>query len=299
MVTVTVVEPNALLRLGILNLLETLDCETITVGVDYVQLFQGAQRHLAGTDLLLLSVPDAYERMIELLAAAQQHYEPRRILFLSDTHVLPYSLLKLPATLAGYVCKHASQDVLKTSVMLVLAGGKCFPAPETLQLKETEPGIAGDGRALKRRWYEKDTTLPDTRDALQQPDNLLQLRPTGHAQAPTPAHAPRPPLAQAKGAAPEASPLSPRATALEAELLGLTPRQYEVLALMAKGYPLKKISRELNISVATAKTHTEALYQRLSVNNRNAAVYAAISRGATLGWAGSAVEAAGSPHISA
>ncbi|MER1965811.1 hypothetical protein [Castellaniella sp. FW104-7G2B] len=36
--------------------------------------------------------------------------------------------------------------------------------------------------------------------------------------------------------------------------------------------------------MATAKTHTEALYQRLSVNSRNAAVYAAISRGATLGW---------------
>jgi DNA-binding NarL/FixJ family response regulator len=69
----------------------------------------------------------------------------------------------------------------------------------------------------------------------------------------------------------------------EAALLQLTPRQYEVLALMAKGYPLKKISRELKISVATVKTHTEALYQRLGVNNRNAAVYAATSRGATLG----------------
>ena len=69
-------------------------------------------------------------------------------------------------------------------------------------------------------------------------------------------------------------------------MLRLTPRQYEVLVLLAKGYPLKKISRELNISVATAKTHTEALYQRLSVNSSNAAVYAAISKGATLGLQG-------------
>lgn len=70
----------------------------------------------------------------------------------------------------------------------------------------------------------------------------------------------------------------------EAKLLGLTPRQYEVLVLLAKGYPLKTVGKHLNISVATAKAHTETLYQRLDVHNRNAAVYTAVSRGATLGW---------------
>lgn len=67
-------------------------------------------------------------------------------------------------------------------------------------------------------------------------------------------------------------------------MLGLTPRQYEVLVLLAKGYPIKTVGRQLNISVATAKAHTESLYQRLDVRNRNAAVYAAIAKGATLGW---------------
>lgn len=70
----------------------------------------------------------------------------------------------------------------------------------------------------------------------------------------------------------------------EAKLLGLTPRQYEVLVLLARGYPLKTVGKHLNISVATAKAHTETLYQRLDVHNRNAAVYAAVARGATLGW---------------
>ncbi|MFT0548167.1 response regulator transcription factor [Allopusillimonas ginsengisoli] len=70
----------------------------------------------------------------------------------------------------------------------------------------------------------------------------------------------------------------------ESKTLGLTPRQYEVLVLLARGYPMKLVSRSLNISLATAKAHTEALYQRLNVHNRNAAVYAAVSRGATLGW---------------
>lgn len=70
----------------------------------------------------------------------------------------------------------------------------------------------------------------------------------------------------------------------ESDLLGLTPRQYEVLVLLARGYPIKSIGRYLNISVATAKAHTETLYQRLDVHNRNAAVFAAVSRGATMGW---------------
>jgi len=76
-----------------------------------------------------------------------------------------------------------------------------------------------------------------------------------------------------------------RKTCEESEMLGLTPRQYEVLILLARGYPMKMVGRHLNISVATAKAHTETLYQRLNVHNRNAAVYAAVSRGAKLGWA--------------
>src|SRR3546814_9670793 len=55
----------------------------------------------------------------------------------------------------------------------------------------------------------------------------------------------------------------------ESEMLGLTPRQYEVLVLLARGYPMKTVGRYLNISVATAKAHTETLYQRLDVHNRN------------------------------
>lgn len=76
----------------------------------------------------------------------------------------------------------------------------------------------------------------------------------------------------------------PHAESEEAKMLGLTPRQYEVLVLLAEGHPLKTVGRRLNISVATAKAHTETLYRRLDVHNRNAAVYTAVSRGATLGW---------------
>lgn len=69
----------------------------------------------------------------------------------------------------------------------------------------------------------------------------------------------------------------------EAELLGLTPRQYEVLVLLARGMTIKGVARELAISAATAKAHAETLYMRMNVNNRNEAVYQAVSKGARLG----------------
>ncbi len=53
-----------------------------------------------------------------------------------------------------------------------------------------------------------------------------------------------------------------------AQLLKITPRQYEVLVLLSRGYPIKTVSRMLNISVATAKTHACTLYQRLQVKNK-------------------------------
>lgn len=70
----------------------------------------------------------------------------------------------------------------------------------------------------------------------------------------------------------------------DADLLSITPRQYEVLVLLARGYPIKTVSRMLNISVATAKTHAYTLYRRLNVKNKSEAVYEALRRGATLDW---------------
>lgn len=68
----------------------------------------------------------------------------------------------------------------------------------------------------------------------------------------------------------------------EARMLGLSPRQYEVLVLLAQGYPIKLICRQLDISLATTKGHLEALYQRLGVHNRNEAVFVAMAQGAKL-----------------
>ncbi len=58
------------------------------------------------------------------------------------------------------------------------------------------------------------------------------------------------------------------------ENFGLTPRQMEVLALLAQGKPNKVISRELRMSEGTVKTHAAAIFRRLGVSNRTQAVFA-------------------------
>jgi DNA-binding NarL/FixJ family response regulator len=56
---------------------------------------------------------------------------------------------------------------------------------------------------------------------------------------------------------------------------GLTARQQEVLALLARGLPNKLIARELGLSESTVKVHLLAIYRVLSVRNRTEAVIAA------------------------
>ena len=48
----------------------------------------------------------------------------------------------------------------------------------------------------------------------------------------------------------------------------LTPRQVEVLQLLAKGLPNKSIAFELNMSERTVKAHVKAIMQRVGATNR-------------------------------
>jgi DNA-binding NarL/FixJ family response regulator len=59
----------------------------------------------------------------------------------------------------------------------------------------------------------------------------------------------------------------------------LTPRQRQVLRLVAEGLPNKAIARALGISERTAKFHLSALFERLGAANRAQAVAIAAERG--------------------
>ncbi|TMB58875.1 MAG: helix-turn-helix transcriptional regulator [Chloroflexi bacterium] len=57
-----------------------------------------------------------------------------------------------------------------------------------------------------------------------------------------------------------------------AEALPLTPRQRQVITLIARGAADKQIAESLGITTATAQKHVTNLLRRLNVPNRAAAV---------------------------
>lgn len=62
----------------------------------------------------------------------------------------------------------------------------------------------------------------------------------------------------------------------------LTPREREILAMLAEGLPNKLIASRLGISDHTVKTHLEAIFDKLSASNRAEAVARAVRSGLLL-----------------
>jgi DNA-binding NarL/FixJ family response regulator len=62
---------------------------------------------------------------------------------------------------------------------------------------------------------------------------------------------------------------------IQQETLKLTPRQNEVLHLLARGMSNKEVARELNIAEGTSKIHTAALLRALGARNRTEAAFMA------------------------
>jgi DNA-binding NarL/FixJ family response regulator len=59
----------------------------------------------------------------------------------------------------------------------------------------------------------------------------------------------------------------------------LTPRERDVLALLAEGLSNKRAARDLGVSESTVKFHVQALYSKLGVQSRAGAVARGISLG--------------------
>lgn len=72
-------------------------------------------------------------------------------------------------------------------------------------------------------------------------------------------------------AAPE--PVVPARSAVEGPLL--SPREHEVLMLIARGFSYAEIARLQSVSVHTVQTHIKNLYSKLSVHSKNEAVFEA------------------------
>lgn len=71
----------------------------------------------------------------------------------------------------------------------------------------------------------------------------------------------------AGGPAEGGAPVGP-AGAADPELDQLTPREREVLRLIARGYAYKQVARNLGISIKTVETHVSAVLRKLQLSSR-------------------------------
>jgi two-component system nitrate/nitrite response regulator NarL len=65
----------------------------------------------------------------------------------------------------------------------------------------------------------------------------------------------------------------------QSDVPALTPREQEILHLIAAGKSLPEIAKELYLGLTTVKTHVQHLYEKLEVSDRAAAVATAMRRG--------------------
>ena len=59
------------------------------------------------------------------------------------------------------------------------------------------------------------------------------------------------------------------------EKLGISPRELEVLRLVAGGHSNQEIAEQLNVATATVKRHVANVFVKLNVSSRTEAVYMA------------------------
>ncbi|QQX87385.1 response regulator transcription factor [Cupriavidus necator] len=280
------IEEHPLLRLGLLQMLENIHESAQVAAIAPADIARLDSRH-HNADLLVFGMPADVGSGWPQLEQAREALSPHRILILAD--ILPLHVPNADSArgVCGCLPKSASLAVIEAAIRLAVSGvqGLLFSAetgsmpsasrsamPAVQSLASAAPLPLNPAHALTGEQLSLVACAgtPGAARTTVAVRDLTCLRPGQPLSAP---------------AATSAAPLVEEEPSYdEAEMLKITPRQYEVLVLLARGYPIKTVSRMLNISVATVKSHACTLYQRLKVRNKGEAVYAALQRGATLEW---------------
>ncbi|MGO4325708.1 response regulator transcription factor [Cupriavidus sp. 2TAF22] len=266
------IEGHPLLRLGLLQMLERIHGvdHVITVDPGDVALLDGNH-----CDLLVFGMPADLDAGWQLLNKVRSVLSAERLLLLADVLPLQIPALAMAQGICGCLPKSASLAVLEAGIRLAMVGGQ-YGRGQNGRQAGGAPGMSAGGYPLGGR---VPVLAPLTDGAACGPSGTrIQGTPSSRDSLGAVAR-------QGAAAGDGGSQNSHGETAYdEAEMLQITPRQYEVLVLLARGHPIKTVSRMLNISVATVKSHACTLYQRLKVRNKGEAVYAALQRGALLEW---------------
>lgn len=192
----------------------------------------------ANYDLVLLDLQLGDISGFDLLGELRASYPALPVVVVSASFRTSDVIRAIDMGAMGFVYKHTGNDVLVDALKLVMSGGIYVP-PITLEMGS--PAELG-------RFASTDN-----------PDSALRLDSGAGSDRPAD-----------DGAVAPAS----RKPLTSVAMLGLTPRQNEVLALLLHGKPNKMIARDLNLSVETVKDHVAAVLRSLGVSSRTQAVLA-------------------------
>ncbi len=192
---------------------------------------------------------------LALLAAVGDLTSARRQLARQAPDVL-ITDLGLPDGSGIDLIREAARDHPQTEIMVVTVFGD-----EGHVLASIEAGAAG---------YILKDSLPDEFVAV-----IAQLRAGGSPISPVIA---RQLLKRFKAGATSAGAGKAEPT-VHGDLPALSPRENEVLGLIAKGFNFAEIARLLDVSPHTITAHVKNIYQKLAVHSRGEAVYEASKLG--------------------
>ena len=68
---------------------------------------------------------------------------------------------------------------------------------------------------------------------------------------------------------PGPAPVRTRSSGIDPELDQLSPREQQVLRLIARGYTYKEVARDLTISVKTVESHVSSVLRKLQLSTRH------------------------------
>lgn len=160
------------------------------------------------------------------------------------------------------------------------------PAALRIALLEDEPGALDRlvqalhaGTGVQLAWFGASAAEAMDRLASNAVDVLLVgLRPSaGRSVDGLRRWRARPPERPTPAAAPDASP--PRAGGTERPARPLTPKEAEVLALVARGFSFDEVALRMAVSLSTVRTHVRSIYAKLDVHSKTEAVFEARAQG--------------------